>query len=69
MCVCERASIVETDIGVCHKTGHWKNPLTSFWDKLGRIIIFWETILIVEGDRKDTIRLNIFERLAWRQLL
>jgi hypothetical protein len=31
------------DIGVCHKTGHWKNPLTSFWDKLERITIFWET--------------------------
>jgi hypothetical protein len=24
----------KTDIGVHHKTGHWKNPLTSFWDKL-----------------------------------
>ncbi len=57
------------DIGVHHKTGHWKNPLTSFWDKLGRISIFWETILMVEGDRKDTLTLNIFERFAWRQLV
>jgi hypothetical protein len=32
----------KTDIGVCHKTGSWKNPLISFWDKLGRINFFWE---------------------------
>ncbi len=32
------------DVGICHKTGLWKNPLTSFWDKLGRINFFWETI-------------------------
>ncbi len=30
----------KTDIGVRHKTGCWKNPLTSFWDKLERITIF-----------------------------
>jgi hypothetical protein len=47
------------DVGVRHKTGSWKNPLTSFWDKLGKINIFWETILMVERDRKDTLRLNI----------
>ncbi len=57
------------DIGICHKIGHCKNPVTSFWDKLGRINIFWETFLMVEGDRKDTLRLNIFERFAWRQLV
>ncbi len=50
--VCEHCR--KTDIGVCHKTGHWKNPLTSFWDKLARITFFWETILIEEWDRKDT---------------
>ena len=44
----------KTDIGVRHKTGRWKNPLTSFWDKLERITIFWETILMEEWDRKDT---------------
>jgi hypothetical protein len=22
------------DVGVRHKTSRWKNPLTSFWDKL-----------------------------------
>jgi hypothetical protein len=31
-----------------------KNPLTSFWDKLERITIFWETILMEKWDRKDT---------------
>jgi hypothetical protein len=36
------------DVGIRHKTGHWKNPLTSFWDKLGRISFFWETILMEE---------------------
>jgi hypothetical protein len=50
--VCECCG--KTDIGVHHKTSHWKNPLTSFWDKLGRIIFFWETILMEEWDRKDT---------------
>jgi hypothetical protein len=49
----------KTSVGVRHKTGHWKNPLTSFWDKLGRINFFWETILMEERDRKDTLRLNI----------
>jgi hypothetical protein len=49
----------KTDVGVHHKTGCWKNPLTSFWDKLGRINFFWETILMEEWDRKDTLRLNI----------
>ncbi len=43
----------KADIGVRHKTGHWKNPLTSFWDKLERNTIFWETILMGEWDRKD----------------
>ncbi len=42
------------NVGVRHKTGHWKNPLTSFWDKLERITIFWEAILMGEWDRKDT---------------
>jgi hypothetical protein len=28
-------------------------------DKLGRINFFWETILMEEKDRKDTLRLNI----------
>ncbi len=49
----------KTDVGVRHKTGHWKNPLTIFCDKLDMINIFWETILMEEGDRKDTLRLNI----------
>jgi hypothetical protein len=49
----------KTDVGVCHKTGSWKNPLTSFWDKLDKINIFWETILMAKRDRKDTLRLNI----------
>jgi hypothetical protein len=43
----------KTDLGVSHKTGSWKNPPTSFWDKLERITIFWETILM-EWDRKVT---------------
>jgi hypothetical protein len=55
---CERCG--KTDFGVHHKTGHWKNPLTSFWDKLGRINFFWETILMGEWDRKATLSLNIF---------
>jgi hypothetical protein len=59
---CERCG--KMDIGVHHKTGHWKNPLTSFWDKLGRINFFWETILMEEWDRKDTLRLNIFKKYA-----
>ncbi len=59
----ENKCCVKTDIGVCHKTGCWKNPLTSFWDKLGRINIFWETVLMEEGDRKDTLRLNILRNM------
>jgi hypothetical protein len=51
------------DLGVRHKTGCWKNPLTSFWDKLERIAIFWETILMEKWDRKMYIRLNIFSRM------
>jgi hypothetical protein len=45
---CERrilASFIKLTIG--------KNPLTSFWDKLERITIFWETILMEMWDRKD----------------
>ena len=38
----------------CGKKDFWENPLTSFWDKLERITIFWETILMEEWDRKDT---------------
>ncbi len=53
----------KTDIGIHHKTGSWKNPLTSFWDKLGRIHFSWETILIEERDRKDTWRLNILREI------
>ncbi len=37
---CERCR--KMDIGIHHKTYHWKNPLTSFWDKLGRINFFWD---------------------------
>jgi hypothetical protein len=59
VCVRENEHCGKTDIGVRHKTGHWKNPQTSFSDKPGRIIIFWETIVMVERDRKDTLRLNI----------
>jgi hypothetical protein len=40
------ASVIKLTIG--------KNPLTSFWDKLERITIFWETILMEKWDRKDT---------------
>jgi hypothetical protein len=40
-------------VGALQKDGCWKNPLTSFWDKLERITIFWETILMGEWDRKD----------------
>jgi hypothetical protein len=32
------ASVIKLTVG--------KNPLTSFWDKLERITIFWETILM-----------------------
>ena len=40
------ASVIKLTVG--------KNPLTSFWDKLERITIFWETILMEKWDRKDT---------------
>jgi hypothetical protein len=50
------ASVIKLAVG--------KNPLTSFWDKLGRINFFWETILMEEWDRKDTLRLNIFKKCA-----
>ena len=59
---CERCG--KTDFGIRHKTGRWKNPLTSLWDKLGRINFFWETILMGEWDRKDTLRLNILKKCA-----
>jgi hypothetical protein len=52
----------KTDIGVRHKTGCWKNPLTSFWDKLGRIHFSWETILMEERDKKRYIKIKRFER-------
>jgi hypothetical protein len=42
------------DLGICHKTDSWENPPTSFWDKLERITIFWETILMEKWDREDT---------------
>ena len=51
-------------VGALRKEGSWhlsvikltigKNPVTSFWDKLERITIFWETILMEKWDRKDT---------------
>jgi hypothetical protein len=51
-------------VGALQKEGSWhlsvikltvrKNPVTSFWDKLERITIFWETILMEKWDRKDT---------------
>jgi hypothetical protein len=50
--VCEHCR--KMDVCVRHKTSRWKNPLTSFWDKLARITFFWETILMEEWDRKDT---------------
>ncbi len=53
-----------TYVGVRHKTGCWKNPPTSFWDKLGRMNFFWETILMEEWDRKDTLRFNILKKCA-----
>ena len=40
------ASVIKLTVG--------KNPLTSFWDKLERITLFWETILMEKWDRKDT---------------
>jgi hypothetical protein len=60
---CARERALQKDGHWRHKTGRWKNPLTSFWDKLGRINFFWETILMEERDRKDTLRLNILRDL------
>ena len=42
----DSASVIKLTVG--------KNPVTSFWDKLERITIFWETILMEKWDRKDT---------------
>ncbi len=53
--VCECGSVAERRILVSViKLTVGKNPLTSFWDKLERITIFWETILMEKWDRKDT---------------
>jgi hypothetical protein len=52
---CECGSIAERRIlASVIKLTIEKNPLTSFWDKLERITIFWETILMEKWDRKDT---------------
>jgi hypothetical protein len=53
--VCECGSVAERRIlAYVIKLAIGKNPLTSFWDKLERITIFWETILMEKWDRKDT---------------
>jgi hypothetical protein len=53
--VCECGSIAERRILVSViKLTIGKNPVASFWDKLERITIFWETILMEKWDRKDT---------------
>jgi hypothetical protein len=53
--VCECGRVVERRIlASVIKLTIGKNPLTSFWDKLERIIIFWETIIMEKWDRKDT---------------
>ncbi len=53
--VCECGSIAERRIlATVIKLTVGKNPVTSFWDKLEIITIFWETILMEEWDRKDT---------------
>ncbi len=53
--VCECGSIEERRILVSViKLNVGKNPVTSFWDKLERITIFWETILMEKWDGKDT---------------
>jgi hypothetical protein len=53
--VCECGSVAESRILVSViKLTVGKNPVTSFWDKLERITIFWETILMEKWDRKDT---------------
>ncbi len=50
---CECGSVVErTILSSVIKLTVGKNP--SFWDKLERITIFWETILMEKWDRKDT---------------
>ncbi len=52
---CECGSVAERwTLASVIKLAVGKNPLTSFWDKLERITIFWETILMGEWDRKDT---------------
>ncbi len=52
---CECGSVAERrTLASIIKLGNWKNPLTSFWDKLERITTFWETILMEKWDRKDT---------------
>jgi hypothetical protein len=52
---CECGSVVERRIlASVIKLTVGKNPLTSFWDKLERITIFLETILMEKWDRKDT---------------
>jgi hypothetical protein len=52
---CECGSIEERRIlAPVIKLTVGKNPLNSFWDKLERITIFWETILMEKWDRKDT---------------
>jgi hypothetical protein len=54
--VCKSVSIAERrTLASVIKLGRWKSPLTSFWDKLGRINFFWKTILMEEWDRKDTL--------------
>jgi hypothetical protein len=53
--VCECGSVAERRIlASVIKLTVGKNPVTSFWEKLERITIFWETILIEKCDRKDT---------------
>ncbi len=55
MRVCECGSIAERRIlASVIKLTVGKNPVTSFWDKLERITIFGETILMEKWDRKDT---------------
>jgi hypothetical protein len=53
--VCECGNIAERRIlASVIKLTVGKNPLTSFWEKLERTTIFWETILMEKWDRKDT---------------
>ena len=63
VCVRESERCRKDGLGVRHKTSCWKNPVKSFWDKLGRINFSWETILMEERDRKDTLRLNILREI------